>query len=149
MGAPARRCGRWCGRIGAQARHVGAAFVQFNILAYGPGHLNMADQEEATLLFLVVAFGIGTGSLIAGNVSRHSIEFGIVPVGSALLALSCIGLCFIPEGAKVLAYGFCAIMGFGAGLFVVPVQSFIQFRSSPEKMGEIIAASGWLSSGGS
>jgi len=122
-----------------------AAFIQLNILAYGPSHLGMANQEEATLLFLVVAFGIGSGSLIAGKVSRHSIEFGIVPIGAALLALSCVGLWAIPEGAKLLGYAFCLIMGFGAGLFVVPVQSFLQFRSPPEKMGEIIAASGWLS----
>ncbi|MGA0334351.1 MAG: MFS transporter, partial [Kiritimatiellia bacterium] len=122
-----------------------AAFIQLNILAYGPEHLGMANQEEATLLFLVVAFGIGSGSLVAGKVSRHSIEFGIVPIGSALLALSCIGLYLVPEGMQGIAYAFCLMMGFGAGLFVVPVQSFLQFRSPPEKMGEIIAASGWLS----
>ncbi|MDA3874768.1 MAG: MFS transporter [Kiritimatiellae bacterium] len=122
-----------------------AAFVQLNILSYGPSHLGMANQEEATLLFLVVAFGIGIGSLIAGKVSRHSIEFGIIPIGSGFLALSCVGLWAIPEGAKIAAYGFCLIMGMGAGLFVVPVQSFLQFRSPPEKMGEIIAAAGWLS----
>ncbi|WFB34930.1 acyl-[ACP]--phospholipid O-acyltransferase [Kiritimatiellota bacterium B12222] len=122
-----------------------AAFVQLNILSYGPHHLGMPNQESATFLFLVVAFGIGTGSLLAGKVSRHSIEFGIVPIGSGLLALSCIGLWAIPGGATWGAYAFCFMMGFGAGLFVVPVQSFIQFRSPPEKMGEIIAASGWLS----
>jgi acyl-[acyl-carrier-protein]-phospholipid O-acyltransferase / long-chain-fatty-acid--[acyl-carrier-protein] ligase len=122
-----------------------AAFVQLNLLAYGPEHLGMANQEEATLLFLVVAFGIGSGSLIAGKVSRQSIEFGIVPIGSAFLALSCIGLFLIPAGATVAAYLCCLVMGFGAGLFVVPVQSFLQFRSPPDKMGEIIAASGWLS----
>lgn len=122
-----------------------AAFVQLNLLSYGPEHLGMANQEEATLLFLVVAFGIGSGSLIAGKVSRQSIEFGIVPIGSALLAFSCAGLYFIPPGAEVAAYVCCLVMGFGAGLFVVPVQSFLQFRSPPDKMGEIIAASGWLS----
>ncbi len=122
-----------------------AAFVQLNMLTYGMEHLGMENQQQATSLFLVVAFGIGIGSLFAGKVSRRGIEFGIVPIGSTLLAVSCVGLWGIPQGATFSAYGFSLMMGLGAGLFVVPLQSFLQFRSPPEKMGEVIAASGWLS----
>lgn len=122
-----------------------AAFVQLNMLTYGIEHLGMTDQQQATSLFLVVAFGIGIGSLFAGKVSRRGIEFGIVPVGSSLLAVSCAGLWAVPREAADAAYFFSFIMGLGAGFFIVPVQSFLQFRSPPEKMGEVIAASGWLS----
>jgi acyl-[acyl-carrier-protein]-phospholipid O-acyltransferase/long-chain-fatty-acid--[acyl-carrier-protein] ligase len=122
-----------------------AAFVQLNMLTYGIEHLGMADQQQATSLFLIVAFGIGIGSLLAGKVSRRGIEFGIVPIGSTLLAVSCVGLWGIPQGAVNTAYFFSFLMGLGAGFFIVPVQSFLQFRSPPEKMGEVIAASGWLS----
>ena len=122
-----------------------AAFIQFNMLPYGTEHLGLASQEQATYLFLLVALGIGLGSLAAGKVSRRGIEFGIVPIGSALLMLSCAGLYFLPQGAVATAAVFCLLMGFGAGLFIVPVQSFLQYRSPPDKMGEIIAASGWLS----
>lgn len=122
-----------------------AAFVQLNMLTYGITHLHMDNQQQATSLFLVVALGIGIGSLLGGKVSRRGIEFGIVPVGSTLLAVSCIGLWAIPAGAIPAAYGFSLLMGLGAGLFIVPVQSFLQYRSPPDKMGEIIAASGWLS----
>ncbi len=120
-----------------------AAFIQLNLLSYGTGILGMESDEEATFLFVVVALGIGLGSLIAGKVSRRGIEFGILPVGSLLMALSCFGLA--AQTGEVLAYILCGTMGFGAGLFVVPVQSFLQYRSPDEKMGEIIAASGWLS----
>lgn len=122
-----------------------AAFVQFHMLSYGVNHLGMKDTEHATQLFLVVALGIGVGSLAAGKFSRRGIEFGIVPVGSFLLTLSCLGFWALPAGAVSAAYGFSFLMGFGAGLFILPVQSFLQFRSPPEKTGEIIAASGWLS----
>ena len=120
-----------------------AAFIQLNLLSYGPVHLGMASQEEATFLFVMVAVGIGLGSLAAGRVSRRGIEFGIIPVGSLLMAAGCIGLWLTP-GTGV-AYGLCGVMGFGAGLFVVPVQSFLQYRSPSDRVGEIIAASGWLS----
>jgi acyl-[acyl-carrier-protein]-phospholipid O-acyltransferase/long-chain-fatty-acid--[acyl-carrier-protein] ligase len=122
-----------------------AAFIQLNILAYGPEHLLMSGQEKATNLFLMVALGIGSGSLAAGRVSRQGIEFGIVPVGSAFMALSCVGLWLLPVGAVTGAYVLCFVMGFGAGLFLVPVQSFLQFRAPPDQTGGIIAASGWLS----
>ena len=122
-----------------------AAFIQFNILPYGMEHLGLPNQEQATYLFLIVALGIGMGSLSAGKISRRGIEFGLVPTGSIMLVISCAGLYFLPEGALMTAIGFCLLMGFGAGLFIVPVQSFLQFRSPPDKVGEIIAASGWLS----
>jgi len=120
-----------------------AAFIQLNLLSYGTGMLGMKTDEEATFLFVVVALGIGMGSLIAGKVSRRGIEFGILPVGSLLMALSCFGLA--AQTNETAAYVLCGVMGFGAGLFVVPVQSFLQYRSPDDKMGEIIAASGWLS----
>jgi len=122
-----------------------AAYVQFNILTYGIDHLGMADTREATQLFLMVALGIGLGSMLGGKVSRRGIEFGIVPLGSLILALSCAGLWALSPGAVKTAYFFCFLMGLGAGLFILPVQSFLQYRSPPEKRGEIIAASGWLS----
>ncbi|MEX2606144.1 MAG: MFS transporter [Kiritimatiellia bacterium] len=123
-----------------------AAFVQFNLLTYGVEHIDaIPDQEGATKLFLMVAMGIGLGSLAAGKVSRRGIEFGIVPIGSLLMAISSAGLWAIPSHSVAGAYGLCLVMGFGAGLFILPVQSFLQYRSPPDKMGEIIAASGWLS----
>ncbi|MCC5790749.1 MAG: MFS transporter, partial [Opitutales bacterium] len=122
-----------------------AAFVQMNLISYGTEHLNLANQQEATYLFLVVALGIVAGALFAGKVSRRGIEFGIVPIGLGFLALSSMGFYLIPSGAVGMAIGLCAMMGIGAGLFLVPVHSFVQFRSPPEKRGGIIAASGWLS----
>lgn len=123
-----------------------AAFVQFNLLTYGVEHIDaIPDQEGATKLFLMVALGIGLGSLAAGKVSRRGIEFGIVPIGSMLMALSSAGLWAVPSHSVAGAYGLCLAMGFGAGLFILPVQSFLQYRSPPDKVGEIIAASGWLS----
>jgi len=122
-----------------------AAYTQMNFLAYGEAVLGLGP-EEATRLFLVTALGIGIGSLIAGRLSRRGIEFGIVPIGTALMAGSCVLLYFVDPGdgvAWAACYGF--VMGIGAGLFLVPIESFIQFRSPPERVGGIVAISSWLS----
>lgn len=122
-----------------------AAFIQLNMLSYGIEHLGMPSQTESTFLFIMVAIGIGIGSMLAGTLSRRSIEFGIVPLGSLILTMSCLGLFWLPPMAVRTAFGFSFTLGLGAGLFIVPLQSFLQFRSPPEKTGEVIAASGWLS----
>ncbi len=121
------------------------AYVQMNFLAYGETALGLG-REEATRLFFVTAIGIGAGALLAGRLSRRSIEFGIVPVGTGLMALSCAMIFTVDagDGAWVAAFwGF--LMGVGAGLFLVPVESFVQYRSPPERRGGIVAANAWLS----
>lgn len=122
-----------------------ASFVQLNIISYGREHLQLESQEQASFLFLAVALGIGLGSIFAGKVSARSIEFGVVPIGALLLMGSSLALWAIPVGAVLAGGVVCLFMGFGAGLFIVPVQSFLQYRSPPDRVGEVVAASGWLS----
>jgi acyl-[acyl-carrier-protein]-phospholipid O-acyltransferase/long-chain-fatty-acid--[acyl-carrier-protein] ligase len=122
-----------------------AGFAQLNLLSYGTEHLELESQEASTALFLFIAFGIGIGSLIAGRLSKSNIEFGIVPIGSALLSLGSLALALIPTGCLYTTYALLLAMGIGAGFFIVPIDSFIQYRTSPEKRGEIIATSSWLS----
>jgi acyl-[acyl-carrier-protein]-phospholipid O-acyltransferase/long-chain-fatty-acid--[acyl-carrier-protein] ligase len=122
-----------------------AGFAQLNLLSYGTEHLLLDTREESTSLFLFIALGIGFGSLVAGAFSRKSIEFGIVPIGAFLLSTCAMGLGFLAEGAYYSAAFVCFAMGFGAGLFIVPIESFIQYRSAPERRGEVVAAAGWLS----
>ena len=121
------------------------AYVQMNFLAYGEAILGLG-REESTRLFFLTAIGIGAGALLAGRLSRRGIEFGLVPIGTTLMAASCVLLFTTDSGTGVFlagTYGF--LMGVGAGLFLVPVESFIQFRSPPDRVGGIVAASAWLS----
>tara|TARA_R100000027_G_scaffold67314_2_gene65530 strand:+ start:5164 stop:8601 length:3438 start_codon:yes stop_codon:yes gene_type:complete len=122
-----------------------AAYVQINFLTYGESILGLG-AEESTRLFFLTAIGIGVGALLAGRLSRRGIEFGLVPIATALMATSCILLSITDADTSVFlagSYGF--VMGLGAGLFLVPIESFIQFRSPPERVGGIVAASAWLS----
>ncbi|MCH6255898.1 acyl-[ACP]--phospholipid O-acyltransferase [Puniceicoccaceae bacterium K14] len=123
---------------------LAAAFTQFNILDYGEQHLNLRP-EEATRLFLLTAIGIGVGSTTAGWLSGRSIEWGIVPIGAFVMSLSLFVLGNIAQNSVTLAAICMASLGFSAGLFIVPLQSFIQYSSPKDRIGSIQAANAFAS----
>ena len=123
---------------------LAAAFIQLNILDYGFEHLALS-REASTRLFLLTAIGIGAGSTFAGWLSGRAIEFGIVPIGAALMSSSLAALALLPDGG-ILSASICMLtLGLAAGLFIVPLESFIQYRSPEEKVGSIQAASSFTS----
>ena len=120
-----------------------AVFFQLNIIPFGRQVLGW-DPENSTFLFLLTAFGIGSGALTSGRVSGRNIEFGLVPLGAFGLCASTLSLALVsPE--PVLIGVLLFIAGFSAGIFIVPLQAFIQFRSPKSELGEILAASSFLS----
>ncbi len=122
---------------------LAAAFIQLNVLDYGFEHLDL-QAEEATRLFLLTAVGIGIGSTLAGWLSGRSIEFGIVPIGAALMSLNLILLGTSSHGSITMSAINMFFIGFGAGLFIVPLTSFIQYRSPKDHLGSIQAAHSFL-----
>lgn len=120
------------------------AYVQLNIIGYGIETLNLS-KESGAYLFLLTAFGIGTGSFLAGKLSGRNIEFGIVPLGSVGITITSIMLYFICPDQLIKAGFLVFFMGLSAGLFIVPLESFIQFKSPKNRRGEILASSNFLS----
>lgn len=119
------------------------AFAQLNLIPYAIQSLGL-DKEAGSYLFLMAAVGIGLGALLAGRLSGRNVELGIVPLGAFGLAVSALALGWLPfglGGARAAAFG----MGFSAGLFVVPVEAWIQFRAPPAQRGSVLAASSFLS----
>lgn len=120
-----------------------AAFIQQNTFLYGRGAMGL-DSIKSGYLFPVAALGIGAGALLAGLLSGRNIEFGIVPVGAIGLAATSMALGMATPG-WVNALTAILLMGFFSGLFIVPLNAFIQYRSPSERRGEIIAAANFLS----
>ena len=119
------------------------AFIQINLIPYGMETLHLG-QEQSGYLFLVAAVGIGTGAFLAGKLSGRNVEFGVVPIGAAGLALVPMALYAVPANL-LLIVPLLLLLGLSAGLFLVPLHAFIQMRAPREKLGEILAASGFLS----
>jgi len=82
--------------------------------------------------------GITIGSLLAARWSRHHIETGLIPVGAIGI---CIGLFMVPHlettASHAVNYLFIGIMG---GLFIVPLNSLIQFYAREHELGNVLAA---------
>jgi len=123
---------------------LAAAFIQLNVLDFGAQHLGLSP-EAATRLFLLTAVGIGVGSTTAGWLSGRAIEFGIVPVGALLMSLSLAMLGTLEEGNILLSAISMAVLGFASGLFIVPLEAFIQYRSPKDRVGAIQATHSFMS----
>jgi acyl-[acyl-carrier-protein]-phospholipid O-acyltransferase/long-chain-fatty-acid--[acyl-carrier-protein] ligase len=118
------------------------AFVQLNLIPYGIQALRL-PKEQASLLFFLAALGISAGSLLAGHLSGRNVEFGVVPLGALGLTVSSLALAAVP-GRLAAVCPVILLFGISAGLFIVPLNAFIQLRSPAERRGEVLAASGFL-----
>lgn len=117
-------------------------FVQLNLIPYGLDHLGITEQQSA-YLFLIAALGIGLGAWWVGKLSGRNIEFGLVPVGVLGVTIGAVGL-YLFSHSLWTACMMVFILGVSAGFFIVPLESFIQYRSPDHQRGEILAAKGFL-----
>ena len=116
--------------------------MQLNLIQYGLQEMGFSE-EGGGYLFLLASAGLIVGALLAGGLSGRNVELGVVPIGAMGLTLSAIGLGLI-RGTPGLAYPVIVIMGASAGLFIVPIQAWIQFRSPRRRLGEILGAAAFL-----
>src|SRR5205807_1674222 len=120
-----------------------------------PDRLEKAAQEpelRVALLFAVVGLGVGLGSILAGYLSGHRVELGLVPVG----AVSIVAFTFLPAALGILVFSkavrpspgtFVASLfgiGCGAGFYLVPLYTLLQHRAPKESKGNVVAASNFL-----
>jgi acyl-[acyl-carrier-protein]-phospholipid O-acyltransferase/long-chain-fatty-acid--[acyl-carrier-protein] ligase len=129
--------------IGAAYFLFVGAFCQLNLLPYGMKYLGLTEAQSG-YLFVAAAIGIGAGSMLAGHLSGRDVEFGVVPIGAVGLTISAFALHAAPAHLPTVLL-FVILFGVSAGLFIVPLQSFIQLRAPASHRGAILAASSFLS----
>ncbi len=114
--------------------------VQYGRELHGGGS---GSVTETGILFALLGFGVAAGSLTAAFLSRRRIELGLVPVGSIGLTagLAWLGLAN-PTGISLHASIFA--LGLAGGLFVVPVNAWLQAKAPNRERGRVIAASNLL-----
>src|ERR1700722_15556000 len=119
---------------------VGALF-QMAVILVGTESLHLSDTRTG-LLVTALAVGIGAGSIAAGMLSGDAVEIGLVPYGAALLGLASVMLGFAHSFASSILW--LAVAGFAGGLFIVPLNAFLQERAEPEEKGRLLATNNFL-----
>lgn len=124
-----------------------ASLAQLNVDSYGIMELGL-EQHEIGPLLAVMALGVGAGSVLAGWLSAGKIELGIVPCGAAGIGIGALALAATSNSytASLVALFW---MGAGAGMFDVPLQTFLQLRSPAASRGAVLAATNFLTFSGS
>jgi acyl-[acyl-carrier-protein]-phospholipid O-acyltransferase/long-chain-fatty-acid--[acyl-carrier-protein] ligase len=115
---------------------IGALF-QLTVILLGKEMLHLPEMQTG-LLITSLAVGIGVGSLAAGWLSGNHVEVGLVPCGALAL-----GACSVLLGG---AHSFgpaalwLAAAGFAGGLYIVPLNAFLQESAAPQEKGRLQAA---------
>ena len=133
-----------------------AAFAQLNIDVFAEESGGLVESDRTPLL-IAVTLGIGLGSVLAGIISAGRIELGLVPLGAIGIAVFSLLLWFSPAdfingqtfgSGQVIVCLLLGGLGLSAGIFDVPLASFLQHNSPIEKRGSILAATNCLAFGG-
>lgn len=114
---------------------VGALFQMALILA-GKEVFHVSETQVGFLVTALAA-GIGIGSVAAGAISGDHVELGLVPTGSGLMGIACVALGLTTNYTWALVW--LGVIGFAGGLFVVPLNAFLQEKAGSQEKGRLMA----------
>ena len=114
---------------------VGALF-QLALLLAARETLHISEGHSGFLVMALSA-GIGFGSVAAGALSGDHIELGLVPAGALLMGICCVFLGLTTDYHAALAW--LVGIGFSGGLFVVPLNAWLQEKAGVHEKGRILA----------
>ena len=115
------------------------------------------SQAQVVPLLVALVAGIGVGSVVTGKLASRPpgadprVDLGFVPLGglimaAAFLALACIGGRFVEVGgvAAWIPLVCLVVLGFGAGMFDVPLETYLQAKSPSDRLGGVLGATNLL-----
>ncbi len=122
------------------------ALLQMVIILFGKELMRLNDQWIG-ILVAFLAIGIGAGSIFAGRLSGDDIEPGLVPIGSVGIGVFSIFFSFTASSYTLAAVAL-VLIGFSGGLFIVPLNAFLQQKSGQQEKGRLIATNNFLNMAG-
>ncbi len=120
---------------------LGAVYLQ-NVIGYGRDLLHLSNAG-ISYLTAAVSIGIGLGAFVAGKLSGDQVELGLVPIGSVGLGIFGIYL-FLCHHSVVQVFIGHFFLGFCGGIFIIPLQAYLQAHAGEHSKGRIIATSNVL-----
>ena len=119
------------------------AYLQLNIIPYAMQSLHLSEVGGG-YLFLATAIGIAIGARIAGRLSRDRIEIGLACLSGFFIMFVFFLLSIFSSSLYIVVF-LLIIIGVFGGMYLIPLESFIQVASPDKRRGQIIAASNFLS----
>lgn len=126
-----------------------ASLAQANADPLGEEVMRLSKSEIGLLLAVIVA-GLGSGSVLAGYLSEGKVELGLVPFGAFGITISAFLVYFtgsmidpqVASTQQVWFYLCCSslfLLGASAGMFNIPLETYLQYRSPPAERGIVLA----------
>ena len=110
--------------------------------AFAKEALNITNTVVIQGILACSGAGIVIGSLVAGRVSRNYIETGLIPLGAIGIA---VGIAVLPSLHSAYSMGaMFVLVGAMGGLFIVPLNSLIQFQAPESQLGTVLAGNNWI-----
>lgn len=119
------------------------AYVQLNMIPFAVQSLHLTDVQGG-YLFLLTAIGIGSGSLISGKISGKKVELAIVPL-AALGITACFFSLDLLSPNLFYIIPLVILTGIFGGMYLIPLDSYIQIASPKQHIGQAVAATTFLS----
>jgi MFS family permease len=120
------------------------------VLLINPLGLQQLGVSKSLTSALIVAqlAGIGVGGMLSSRWARglrwHRV-LAPAAAGMGLAMLATAALPMLPPGARLpAAFGLMGLVGVFGGLFLIPVESFIQTRPDPARRGAVLAAANFV-----
>lgn len=116
------------------------------VVAAFPAHYKAVFGDDNAIIVqgILALSGVGMiiGATIAGNMSRHHIEHGVIPVGALGIFIA---LMVFATHANVWLLGACSLLfGVCGGFVLVPMNATIQYLAEEQQMGKTIAGNNFV-----
>lgn len=116
--------------------------IYLSLILLGKSQMGLSESAAGSL-FAFLATGIAIGSVIAGFIMGKSIRRTVSVWGALILGLGCILTGFYTAHYAQVA-GLITLVGFGGGLFVVPLVTMMQNNAPEALRGQVLATSGFF-----
>ncbi|MFZ5724366.1 MAG: MFS transporter [Pseudomonadota bacterium] len=115
------------------------------------------NESVVTLLLAVFSVGVGLGSLLCDRLSRHTVEIGLVPLGSIGLTLALVAMWAATPAQPAAQIGWSVFLdtqwpvalalgtlGLFGGFYIVPLYALVQSRTEKSHVSRVQAANNAL-----
>lgn len=110
--------------------------------AYAKEAIGITNTAVIQGIMAFAGIGIVLGSALAGRFSKNYIETGLIPLGAIGVAIA-VAMTTVWQSPVSQAINFM-MLGFFGGLYLVPLNSLIQYHAKANELGRVLAGNNFI-----